>query len=60
MIKFVSLYDVKFVVICEPKLYVSKIDSIHLRLSFDLVVINISGDLWVFYSSPFIYSIVDN
>ena len=60
LITLVTLYHVKFVVICEPKLDVSKIDSIRLCLSFDFVVVNCSSDIWVFYSSPFKCSIVGN
>nr|XP_027108979.1 uncharacterized protein LOC113728817 [Coffea arabica] len=48
----------QFVVICEPKLDESKIESIRLQLLFDHTFVNNSGDIWVFYSSPFMCSIV--
>ncbi|XP_071921792.1 uncharacterized protein [Coffea arabica] len=53
-------FQARFVVICEPKLDVSKIVSIRLKLSFDCVLVNRSKDLWVFYSSPFVCSVVCN
>ena len=58
LIKLVRTHHVQFVVICEPKLDESKIESIRLRLLFDHTFVNNSGDIWVFYSSPFMCSIV--
>ena len=58
LIKLVRIHQVYFVVICEPKLDVSKIESIRLRLLFDFVFVNCSSDIWVFYNSPFVCSIV--
>ena len=60
LVKLVKLHHAKFVVLCEPKLYLSKINSIRLRLSFDFVCVNLSGDIWVFYSSSFVCSVVGN
>ena len=60
LIKLVRTHHVQFVVICEPKLDESKIESIRLRLLFDHTFVNNSGDIWVFYSSPFVCSIVGN
>ena len=57
LIKLIRLHHARFVVICEPKLDVSKIVSIRLRLSFDCVLVNRSNDLWIFYSSPFVCSV---
>ncbi|XP_027151938.1 uncharacterized protein LOC113751992 [Coffea eugenioides] len=53
-------FQAKFVAICEPKLDVSRIESIRLRLHFDFVLVNCSGDIWVFYNSPFVCSMVGN
>ena len=58
LIKLVRIYHVHFVVICEPKLDVSKIVSIQLRLLFDYMFVNCSSDIWVFYNNPFVCSIV--
>ncbi|XP_027150236.1 uncharacterized protein LOC113771239 [Coffea eugenioides] len=52
------MHDVKFAAICEPKADVSQIEYIRLRLSFDAIEINMSGDLWVFYSLPFTCSVL--
>nr|XP_027098901.1 uncharacterized protein LOC113718182 [Coffea arabica] len=54
------MYGVKFAVICEPKTDVSKIDFIRMRLAFDSVIKNLSGDNWVCYCTPFSYSVVGN
>ena len=56
LIQLIRMHDVQFLCICEPKLNVAKIESIHLRLSFDFVMVNTSVDLWVFYKSPFVCS----
>ncbi|XP_027098892.2 uncharacterized protein [Coffea arabica] len=53
-------FQAKFVAICEPKLDVSRIESIRLRLHFDFVLVNCSGDIWVFYNSLFVCSMVGN
>ena len=58
LINLVRAHHLKFVVICEPKLDVSKIESIRLRLLFDYSFVNLSGDIWIFYSSPFVCSII--
>ena len=47
LIKLVRIHHVQFVVICEPKLDVAKLESIRLRLSFDYVFVNHSSDIWV-------------
>ena len=60
LIKLVKSHQAKFVAICEPKLDVSRIESIRLRLNFDFVLVNCSGDIWVFYNSPFVCSKVGN
>ena len=52
------MHGVQFLVICEPKLGVSKIESIRLRIAFDFVMVNRSADLWVFYMSPFACSLI--
>ncbi|XP_071939206.1 uncharacterized protein [Coffea arabica] len=52
------MHDVKFAAICEPKADVAQIESIRLRISFDAVEVNTSGDIWVFYSLPFTCSVV--
>ena len=45
LIKLVKVHRAKFVVICEPKLDMSKIEFIQLRLQFDFVIVNHSGDI---------------
>nr|XP_027101582.1 uncharacterized protein LOC113722473 [Coffea arabica] len=46
--KLIRLYSVQLVAICEPKLDVVSIESMRVRLSFDVVVVNLSEDIWVF------------
>ena len=58
--KLVRLHDVKFVAISEPKQPICSVDHIRMRLSFDSVVVNPSKNLWVFFSSPFICSVVSS
>ena len=54
----IRLHGIQFVAICEPKLDVARVEYIHMRLSFDYALVNVSGDLWIFYSSPFACSVV--
>ncbi|XP_027060834.1 uncharacterized protein [Coffea arabica] len=53
-----SQHGVQFVAISEPKLDASRLESIRLKLSFDYALVNESEDLWIFYSSPFVCSVV--
>ena len=46
--------------ISEPKMHISHIDYIRMWLSFDLVVVNLTGGLWVFLNHPFSCSVVGN
>nr|XP_027082456.1 uncharacterized protein LOC113704781 [Coffea arabica] len=41
-----------------PKLDVSRIDLIKVRLPFDSVVVNLSADIWVFFSTPLVCVVV--
>ena len=54
----IRLHDVQFVAISEPKLDVSRVEYIRMRLSFDYAIVNVSEDLWIFYNSPFTCSMV--
>nr|XP_027103097.1 uncharacterized protein LOC113724387 [Coffea arabica] len=56
--KILRMHGIKFVAICEPKVGISQIESIRLRLSFDAVEANASGDIWVFHSSPFVCAVI--
>ena len=47
------MHKLSVVGICEPKLSTHDIDSIRIRLNFDHVVSNPSGDMWIFFSLPF-------
>ena len=58
--KIIRLHGVQFVAISEPKLDVSQVKYICMKLSFDYAIVNISEDLWIFYSCPFICSVVGN
>ncbi|XP_071939205.1 uncharacterized protein [Coffea arabica] len=44
------MHDVKFTAICEPKADVAQIESIRLRISFDAVEVNTSGELVVSFA----------
>ncbi|XP_027151796.1 uncharacterized protein LOC113751848 [Coffea eugenioides] len=52
------MHKLSVVGICEPKLSKDEVDSIRLRLNFDFVVCNSSGDLWVFFRTPFASQVV--
>ena len=54
----VHMHRLAAVGICEPKLSRQDADSIRIRLNFDYVVCNLSGELWVFFSSPFVSQVV--
>ena len=56
----IRMHGVQFVALSEPKLDVSRVESIRMRLSFDYAIINVSEDLWIFYNCPFVCSIVGN
>lgn len=58
--RLIRLHDFKFVAICEPKMDVSQIDSIKIRLPFDSVVVNSSTDIWVFYNTPLVCAVLGN
>ena len=58
--KLVRLHDVKFLAISKPKQPICNVDHIRMRLLFDSVLVNPSKNLWVFFSSPFICSIVSS
>ena len=60
LIKIIRLHGVQFLAISEPKIDVSRVQYIRMRLSFDYAIVNISEDLWIFYSSPFICSTIGN
>lgn len=60
LIKIIRLHGVQFLAISEPKIDVSRVQYIRMRLSFDYAIVNISEDLWIFYSAPFNCSLVGN
>ncbi|XP_071906125.1 uncharacterized protein [Coffea arabica] len=60
LIRLVKSHDITFVAISEPKLSFSRIDYIRMRLAFDSAVGNQTGDLWIFFNTPFGCSIVGN
>ena len=41
----IRTHGVQFVALSEPKLDVSRVESIRMRLSFDYAIINVSEDL---------------
>ena len=58
LIRLIHMHNVQFLSICEPKLDVSKLETICLRLLFDSVMVNMSTDICVFYKSPFVCLLV--
>ena len=54
----VHKHKIVIVGICEPKLSRDEVDSIRIRLNFDSVLCNSSGELWVFFNFPFISHVV--
>ena len=54
------MHKLSIIGVCEPKLSMCDTDSIWMRLNFDHVVCNPSGDLWVFFSFPFISQVIGN
>ena len=49
----VRLHKLAIVGVCEPKLSVGEANNFRVRLNFDSVLCNGSGDIWVFFNAPF-------
>ncbi|XP_071922584.1 uncharacterized protein [Coffea arabica] len=58
LLRLVRTHGISVVAISEPKMNVSRIEGIRLRLAFDFTVVNQSGDLWIFFNAPCGMSIV--
>ena len=51
--KLVCMHKLAVVGICESKLSFVEVESIRIRLYFDSVVCNSSGEVWIFFRAPF-------
>ena len=56
--KLILVHKLSVVGICEPKLLTKDMESIRVRLNFDHVISNPSGDLLVFFRFPFTSMVV--
>ena len=56
--KLILLHKLSVIGICEPKLSTRDMESIRVRLNFDHVISNPSGDLWIFFRFPFTSMVV--
>ena len=58
LIRLVRTHGISVVAIFEPKTNVSRIEDIRRWLAFDSIVVNQSGELWIFFNAPFGVSIM--